>query len=260
MNDRDLGGAGVLVTRPVDQTGPLVQAIKEIGGAPCLFPGVQIVEVEKTEILSVLTQLAAVDMLIFVSPTAVRVAMKSIAGTGNLPDGVQIAAVGPSTAAELKNSGVDEVIAPANGSGSDALAACDELEEMAGRSVLVVRGEGGSEALASILRQRGAQVSFLECYRRTLPDGRFADIEPLLRDGRIAAWTATSGEILDNLFTTAGDQGDLLQTTPLFVNHPHVARRGFSSAVKTIFVASGGDVGLARGLEKWFCGRRPEID
>jgi uroporphyrinogen-III synthase len=257
VNDRDLGGAGVLVTRPVDQTAPLVRAIREIGGAPCLFPGVKIVEVEKAEVLSALSQPAAVDMLIFVSPTAVRVAMISIAGMVNLLDGVQIAAVGPSTTAELKNNGVHKIVAPDNGSGSEALAACEELQEMQGRSVLVVRGEGGSEALASILRQRGAQVSFLECYRRTLPDSRFAEIEPLLRDGRIAAWTATSGEILENLFTIAGDQCDLLQATPLFVNHPQVARRGFSCAVKTIFVASGGDAGLARGLEKWFCGRRP---
>ncbi len=260
MSDHDLGGVGVLVTRPVDQTGSLVVAIKEIGGAPCLFPGVKIVEVERAEILSVLTQLVAVDMLIFVSPTAVRVAMKPIAGMSNLLDGVQVAAVGQSTAAELKKNGVHEIITPDNGSGSDALAACAALQDIAGRSVLVVRGESGSEALASMLRQRGAQVTFLECYRRTLPDSRFADIEPLLRDGRIAAWTATSGEILDNLFTIAGDQCGLLQKTPLFVNHPHVARRGFSRVVKTIFVASGGDAGLARGLGKWFCRHRPEID
>ena len=260
MKDRDLGGAGVLVTRPVDHAAPLAQAIREIGGEPCFLAGVKIVEMKRAEILSALTQTATADMLIFVSPTAVRIAIKPIAEMGNLLDSAQIAAVGQSTAAELKKNGVRAIVVPKNGSGSDALVACAELKELAGQSVLVVRGEGGSEALASILTQRGAQVSFLECYRRMLPDGRFADVEPLLRDGRIAAWTATSGEILDNLFNIAGDHGDLLQTTPLFVNHPRVAERGFSRGVKTIFVAAGGDAGLARGLAKWFCRLRPEMD
>jgi uroporphyrinogen-III synthase len=260
VNEYDLGGAGVLVTRPVGQAAPLVQAIKEIGGAPCLFPGVEIVEVEKAKIVSFLSQIEAVDMLIFVSPTAVRVAMKPIAEMGDLLDRTKFAAVGRSTAIELKKNGVREIIVPSYGSGSDALLACAELKELEGQSVLVVRGEGGSEALASALRRRGAQVSFLECYRRMLPDACFADIEPLLREGRIAAWTATSGEILDNLFNFAGEHGALLQKTPLFVNHPRVARRAFSCDVKTIFVAEGGDAGLARGLAKWFCRLRPEMD
>lgn len=254
MNDCDLGGAGVLVTRPASQAAPLAHAIEEIGGAPCLFPGVEIIEVARADILSVLTQIAAVNMLIFVSPTAVRFAIKPIAETGKLLGGARVAAVGQGTAAELKKNGVRGIIVPENGSGSEALADCAELKEMAGQSVLVVRGKGGSDALGTILRQRGAQVSFLECYRRILPDSRFAEIEPLLRDGRVAAWTATSGEILDNLFNIAGDYGDLLQKMPLFVNHPHVAWRGFSQGVKTIFVAAGGDAGLARGLAKWFCG------
>jgi uroporphyrinogen-III synthase len=259
VNDCDLRGAGVLVTRPMIHAAPLAQAIEKIGGAPHLFPGVGIVNMDKTEVLSVLTRMAAVDMLIFVSPTAVRVAMQSTAEMGRLMDGARVAAVGQSTAAELRKYGVREIIVPSNGSGSDALVECGQLKEMAGQSVLVVRGEGGSETLATILKQRGAQVSFLECYRRVLPDSRFADIEPLLRDGRIAAWTATGGEILDNLFNIAGEHGDLLQNTPLFVNHPHVARRGFSRAVKTIFVAGGGDAGLVRGLAKWFCRLRPEM-
>ena len=253
MNDCDLAGAGVLVTRPVNQSAALVKAIEEIGGVPHLFPGVEIVELQQSEILSALGQMAVVDMLVFVSPTAVRIAMKSIAEMRCLRGSVQVAAVGQSTATELRKCGVREIIVPEKGSGSDALLAGARLQAIDGQSVLIVCGEGGSDALASSLGQRGAQVSVLKCYRRTLPDSHFDEIEPLLRDGRIAAWTATSGEILDNLFSIAGDRGDLLQNTPLFVNHSHVAGRGYSRAVKTIFVCAGGDAGLASGLAKWFC-------
>jgi uroporphyrinogen-III synthase len=257
MNDCDLAGAGVLVTRPVNQSAPLVKAIEGIGGAPHLFPGVEIVELQEAEILSALGPIAAVDMLVFVSPTAARIAMNSIAEMRRLPGSVRVAAVGQGTAAELRNHGVRRIIVPAKGSGSEALLACAELQAIDGQSVVVVRGEGGSEALQSILRQRGAHVSALKCYRRILPDSQFGEIAPQLRDGRISAWTATSGEILDNLFNIAGDNGDLLRNLPLFVNHPHVARRGYSSAVKTIFVCAGGDAGLASGLAKWFCRLRP---
>ena len=257
MNEYDLGGAGVLITRPVGQATPLLRAIKEIGGVPHLFPGIEIVELDESEMVSLLSQTATAHMLIFVSPTAVRIAMKAIVRMGDLLGRVRVAAVGQSTAAELIKEGVREIIVPDIGSGNDALLACAELKNLTGRSVLLVRGEGGSDALAAALRQRGAQVSFLECYRRVLPEACFADIEALLRGGRIAAWTATSGEILDNLFNFAGERGKLLQTTPLFVNHSHVAVRGFSRDVKTIFVTSDGDTGLARGIAKWFC--RPRV-
>jgi uroporphyrinogen-III synthase len=256
----DLAGAGVLVTRPVDQSASLAKAIEDIGGAPHLFPGVEIVELQESEILSSLGPMAAVDMLIFVSPTAARVAMSSIAEMRCLPDSVQIAAVGQSTAAELKKFGIREIIVPEMGTGGDALLASVALQAIDGQSVLVVRGERGSDALASVLTRRGAQVAVLKCYRRTLPRSDFGEIEPLLRDGRISAWTATSGEILDNLFNIAGDQGDLLRNTPLFVNHPHVAGRGYSRAVKMIFVCAGGDAGLASGLAKWFCRQRLQLN
>jgi uroporphyrinogen-III synthase len=260
VNDCDLAGAGVLVTRPVNQCAPLVKAIEETGGVAHLFPGVQIVEYQESEILSALAQAAVVDMLVVVSPTAARIAMKTIAGTRCLSGSVRVAAVGRSTAAELKECGMGKIIVPQKGSGSEALLACTELQAVDGQSVLIVQGETGSEALASVLSERGAQVSVLKCYRRVLPDSIFADIAPQLRDGRISAWTATSGEILENLFNIAGDHGDLLRNVPLFVNHPHVAGRGFARAVKTIFVCAGGDAGLASGIAKWFCRLRPEMD
>jgi uroporphyrinogen-III synthase len=258
VSDCDLAGAGVLVTRPLDQCGPLVKAIEEIGGTPHLFPGVEIVASEKPEVASALAQIATVDLLVVVSPTAARIAMQSIAQMRRLVAGARVAAVGQSTAAELKKSGARNIIVPATGSGADALLACRELQALDGRSVLVIRGEGGNDALTAALAQRGARVSVLKCYRRVVPDRHFAEIGLQLRDGRISAWTATSGEIVDNLLNISGDNGDLLRNTPLFVNHPHVARRGFSQAVKTIFVCAGGDASLADGLAKWFCRLRPQ--
>jgi uroporphyrinogen-III synthase len=256
VSDRDLDGVGVLVTRPAEQALPLARAIRQLGGVPTVFPGVEIEPLSSAAFTLLPSRQADIDLLVFVSPTAVRLGVPLLVEKYGCVNQLRVAAVGPSTAAALEAAGWSEIIVPCEASGSEALAASPWLSEVAGWSVLVVRGEGGSDTLASILKLRGARVSFLECYRRRLPRAAFTTVEPLFHRGRIGAWMATSGEILENLFVLAGEHGWLLRDTPLFVNHPHVAVRGFSQAVKVIFVTKAGDEGLVQGLSSWFRGLR----
>ncbi len=256
MSDRDLAGVGVLVTRPAEQAQPLAAAIRRLGGVPTVFPGLEIESLTSVAGTSLPSRPADIDLLVFVSPTAVRCGVPLLIDQYGSVDQFRVAAVGPSTAAALKNYGWREIIAPSGAGGAAALTDSPQLNQVAGWSVLVVRGQGGSDTLESILKSRGARVSFLECYRRRRPHTEFSSVEALFRSGNIGAWMATSGEILDNLFLLAGEHGGLLRDRPLFVNHPHVAIRGFSHAVKVIFVTSGGDQGLAEGLVTWFCGLR----
>ena len=252
MSACDLAGVGVLVTRPVEQAQSLAAAIRHVGGVPTVFPGVEIEPLTSAAGTSLPNRKADIDLLVFVSPTSVRLGLPMLIDKYGAVDQLRVAAVGPSTAAALKKCGLSEIITPTEASGSEALADSSGLSQVAGWSVLVVRGEGGSDILESILKSRGARVSFLECYRRRLPHTPFSSVEQLFRSGRIGAWMATSGEILDNLFFLAGEHGGLLRDTPLFVNHPHVAVRGFSHTVEVIFVTRGGDQGLADGLLTWF--------
>lgn len=256
MSARDLAGVGVLVTRPAEQAQSLAASIRRLGGVPTVFPGLEIESLTSVAGTSLPTRPADIDLLVFVSPTAVRCGVPLLIDKYGSVDQFRVAAVGPSTAAALKNCGWREIIAPSGAGGAAALAGSPRLNQVAGWSVLVVRGQGGSDTLGSILKSRGARVSFLECYRRRLPGTEFSSVEALFRSGNIGAWMATSGEILDNLFLLAGEHGGLLRDIPLFVNHPHVAIRGFSQAVKVIFVTRGGDQGLVDGLATWFCGLR----
>lgn len=253
MSGCDLNGVGVLVTRPAGQAVPLAATIRQMGGKPTLFPGVLI---EAVKPACVLSSLMSIDLAVFVSPTAVRLGVPLLIERFGSLDGVRLAAVGPTTAAELEKLGLTDIIVPEGSSGGESLARCPQLGCLANAKVLLVRGEGGNEALETILRSRGASVSLFECYRRRLPEADFGAVAPLLRDGRIKAWMATSGEILDNLLRLAGEHSALLRNTPLFVNHPQVAAHAFSQAVKVIFVTAGGDAGLGAGLCTWFCGPR----
>ncbi len=257
MSTCDLGGLGVLVTRPAEQAEVLAREIRRMGGVPTVYPGVEIEPLTRSASAALPQRLAEIDLVVFVSPTSVQIGMPLLVQKYGSLHRPRVAAVGHSTAAALRGYGLDDVIVPHLGSGSDALAAVAQFDDVSGWSVLVVKGEGGSDALESVLRSRGARVRLLECYRRRRPTAAFNLVEPLFRDGRIGAWMATSGEILDNLLFLAGAHGALLRDTPLFVNHPRVAVRGFSRAVKVIFVTAGGDKGLVGGLATWFCRLRP---
>jgi uroporphyrinogen-III synthase len=80
----------------------------------------------------------------------------------------QVFAVGPGTARALQAHGLDSIITP-DGQDSEALLALPQLADVAGKRVVIVRGVGGRALLADTLRARGAQVDFMECYRRMRP-------------------------------------------------------------------------------------------
>lgn len=253
-----LAGAGILVTRPAEQSAQLARLLRDAGGEPILFPALEIEPLAETAIASVLDHLLHFDLVIFVSPNAARVAMPQILKNGGLPAHAKIAAVGPGTAAELKRSGVRNIISPKAGFDSEGL--IGELSSMPldGGRVLIVRGHGGREILGETLRSRGAIVEYLECYRRVKPD---RDMRELLsgagRDG-IKACLATSSNIVENLFEMAGVAGrSWLCSMPFFVPHPRVAATAFSLGVQCVFVAGSGDEALVAGLETWFARLRP---
>jgi uroporphyrinogen-III synthase len=253
-----LAGAGILVTRPAEQSVQLARLIRDAGGEPILFPALEIEPLPETAIASVLNHLLYFDLLVFVSPNAARVAMPQILKNGGLPAHAKVAAVGPGTSAELKKSGVRNIISPKAGFDSEALISELSTMPLGGGRVLIVRGRGGREFLGETLRSRGASVEYLECYRRVKPD---CDMRELLSrsglDG-MKACLATSSNIVDNLFEMAGATGRAwLCSVPFFVPHPRVAATAFSRGVQCVFVAGNGDEALVAGLETWFARLRP---
>ena len=254
-----LAGIGVLVTRPEHQAQRLAELIRSLGGEPLLFPAMEIVALPDEATTTALKRLAQFDLAIFTSPNAARMAMRCIGQAGGLPARLRIAALGPGTAAELKKSGVREMITPEANFDSEALLDALSGLQFAGKRVVIFRGQGGREWLGESLRQRGAVLEYVECYRRARPGHDLAELMPLWQQGRLRACLATSSEIVDNLFDMAGEacQPWLCQT-PMFVSHPRVAATAFALGVHTVFVAGMGDEALASALETWFARLRRE--
>jgi len=232
----DLGGLSVLVTRPAQQAAGLAEAISAARGRPVSFPALEILGPENKQAAHAqLANLDRADLLIFISANAVRYAFPLM--PDRIPLDLQVAAVGQATARALEECGLDATLVPDSRMDSEGLLAMPQLQDVQGRRILIVRGNGGRELLKETLEQRGAQVDYVEVYRRRLPERNPAN---LVRnwESLVEAVTVTSGEILDNLFTLLGPAGTpLLQATPMVVVSERMAASAEQRGCQVIYLA-----------------------
>jgi len=124
---------------------------------------------------------------------------------------------------------------------------------MAGKRVVIFRGDGGRELLGDTLAARGAAVEYAECYRRWRPQ---ADVAPLLarcEEHSLDAFTVSSSEGLANLSTMLGAAGRrCLERTPLFAPHERIASAARKLGVQTVVLTEAGDEGMIEGLSVFF--------
>ncbi len=255
-----LAGRTVLVTRPQQQAAALSQAIRAAGGDVFDFPALVIEAVPLEELSASLDQFSAslepqletADIAIFISPNAAQFGMAAIQAVGRLSAATEIFAVGPGTTRVLQGLGVLQVITP-QGQDSEALLALPQLQHVAGKRVVIVRGVGGRAVLSDTLTSRGADVHFLECYRRSCPQADVAPLLSRLQTGGIDAVTITSAEALHNLAGLLGEAGvPLLANTPLFAPHEKIAEAARRFGIAQVIATPGGDAGLVDGLINWF--------
>jgi uroporphyrinogen-III synthase len=112
-----------------------------------------------------------------------------------------------------------------------------EFRQVAGRRVVIVRGNDGRPLLGDALRERGAEVVYAEVYARRLPRRSTAS---LVRgwDQLVQVVTATSNTVLDNLFELLGAEGgDLLRRTPLLVVSRRMADHARASGCRQVYLA-----------------------
>jgi uroporphyrinogen-III synthase len=222
--DRPLRGAGVLVTRPAHQAEAFCRMIEDAGGVPLRFPVMEILEPRDGERLDALIdRLDDYDIAIFISPNAVSMAVNRIHARRPWPAALRVGVVGRKSAQELARAGHPAHICPPRRFDSEALLAEAELQDVAGKRIVIFRGDGGRELLGDTLKERGAQVEYAEAYRRGRPD---ADTDQLMRHwsrGELHLVTSTSSEGLRNLFDMVGKLGRVwLRKTPLLVGSPRM--------------------------------------
>lgn len=252
-----LAGRAVLVTRPSGVAGRIVALLTARGGEAVLLPAIEILPPDDPASLgAVIDNLDAFDIAIFVSPTAVQMANNAVGARRAWPRRTKYAAVGRETAKALHKIGIPGALAPQGRGDSESLAALSEMAEVAGRRIVIFRGQGGRENLRETLLERGAQVEYGHCYRRVRPRTDVSALVERWTQGGISAVSVTSAEGLENLFAMLGDCGSagpaLLRATPVFVPHPRVGEAARSRGVERVIVTAAGDDALVQALDDFF--------
>lgn len=230
---------GVLVTRPAAQAEPFCAALTEEGARPIRFPVLEILAPsDPTNLRAVLDRLESFDIAVFISPNAVQRVLNLALAERAWPETTRIAAIGNRTAQELKGFGHPAQILPPRRFDSEALLAQEAMQDVAGKRVVIFRGDGGRELLGDTLRQRGAEVAFAEAYRRGRPEADTSQLMYAFSRGQIDLITITSGEGLRNLYEMVGKLGRMwLRKTPVVVGSARIAEvaaeLGFKAPVET---------------------------
>ncbi|MDQ7990250.1 MAG: uroporphyrinogen-III synthase [Candidatus Dactylopiibacterium sp.] len=246
--DAPLAGCRIVSTRPAAQAASLHAALTALGAEVIAFP---VIAIEATDP----APLAALDLsryalAFFVSANAVDQAL-AVRPRAHWPAALRVATVGPGSARALTEAGFDEVVAPASGFDSEAVLALPEFaaNAVAGRRVLVLRGEGGRELLAETLEQRGAQVDQIGCYRRLPAPLDAASLVARFDAEGLDALIFTASEGVRFFLTILGQDGPrLLRDCTTLAPHPRIAACLREAGARRVKLTGPGDAGLIEGL------------
>lgn len=249
--DHLLKGLHVAVTRPVDQAESLCTLIYHHGGKPLLYPLITIAPLENYQTLEdQLGLLEKTDWAIFISSNAVAYAMPHVIRKyGHVPENLRFAAIGHQTARELAIFGVHNVLTPHTRFDSETLLALSEMQNVSGQNIAIFRGEGGRELIADTLKSRGANVYFIESYRRTNPQKDANPLKEQWKQGKLDAVVVTSSEAMRNLIDMAS--GSLwLHRVTLCVNHERIAELPRQLGLKVLVAKAPGDDAMLECLSQ----------
>jgi uroporphyrinogen-III synthase len=163
--------------------------------------------------------------------------------------------VGKGSQRVMQGWGFAEVIAPQDGFDSEAVIALPEFaaDAVRGRKVLIFRGDGGRELLAETLRERGASVEYVTCYRRHCPVADPALLLGPVARGEVDGLLLTSSEGVRNLECMLGAEGlAALRAVTVFATHPRIVAQARAAGFERVVETPAGDDGLMQALESHF--------
>ena len=209
----------IVLTRPQADSERLSQTLQSEGFQTRVMPIMTIEAIPDVD-RALSPPLTDDALCIFVSANAVRFGLPQLGpDLARCPD-LTVIAVGNKTRDTLVAEGI-QAQAPFRAD-SEGLLAMPALSAPDARDVVIVKGEGGRELLASELIRRGARVTEWVCYRRCWPD---VDVSELAKVGDGLIFQASSGEALLRLAELVAGEGwvDLFQS-PIIVPSDRVAR------------------------------------
>ena len=193
----------ILVTRPSPAGEQLVSRLRALGQVAWSFPLIEFSPGrELPELADQMRLLQEGDLLFALSQHAVEFAHAQLQQQGvRWPHAPRYFAIGRTTALALHTASGIDVRYPLDREISEVLLQLPELQNIAGKRALILRGNGGRELLGETLRERGADVTFVECYQRCAKHYDGAEEAMRWHARGINTLVVTSGEMLQQLWS-----------------------------------------------------------
>ncbi len=245
-----LQGQVILNTRPAHQQGELTTLLEDDGARVLSFPVIEIVASGKAPEKPV-----DHDILLFVSRNAVDHGLDLI-DAARLPPAVQFGVIGAATRAALcaRLGDIEGRLIDSEPFNSEALLEADALQRVAGKRILILRGQAGRNLHGDELTARGARVDYLEVYRRELPRRDPGAFTRLVAQHFPTLVVLTSNEGMHNLFELVDSAAaDRLRAIAWLL----ISERMRESALKLghngaiVIARSASDDGIWRTIREW---------
>jgi uroporphyrinogen-III synthase len=259
LNKQALAGKHIWLTRPEEQNVQLAATLREHGAEPFCLPLLEIVPVAPdADTRAQLLALERYDYIIYISANAAKAGLDAIGRFWpQYPVHPQNFSVGPTTGRVLEQAGLS-VRYPLERADSEGLLALPELQSIAGKKALIIRGIGGRETLAVGLRKRGCHVEYAELYGRCLPAHPRSWLQHALEDQQPDAIVISSAEAMDNLKSLFREWYAQWAELPLHVVSPRLVEQGEAAGFKRIVCMNGAtDAAILSGLIQAFVGKTP---
>lgn len=230
----------ILITRPSPAGEQLMQRLIDAGKHAFHAPLIEIATGKELSILeNKLNKLSTGDYLFLLSKNAVWYANWQLNQLQqSWPDTLFYYGIGQSTAEEFQQLTGHSIHYPEFGETSEDLLALSSLQQIENKRVLLLRGNGGRELLATTLRQRGAIVDECECYQRLFIDYVSEEFALKWKNAQVDTFVVTSGEMLQQLFyLVAGSEKAWLLNSHLVVVSKRLATIASTLGFKKITVA-----------------------
>jgi uroporphyrinogen III methyltransferase/synthase len=238
---RPLFGKRIVVTRPREQAGELVEALEQLGANVIEAPTVRIVAPNDYGPLDrACVEVGTYDWLVFTSANGVdhffqRLQLSPL--DVRALSGVRLCAIGPGTADRLARHCLKVDLMPSEYRAEAVVEALRSTGDLSGKRFLLPRADIARELLADQLRNSGAEVTEVTAYRSVSveADEGEPDIYRMLLDKQVDVMTFTSASTVRNFVRRHGQEAvaDLLRSVAIASIGPVTAEAAQQCGITT---------------------------
>ena len=174
-----------------------------------------------------ISRLSTYNYLIFISTNAVKMFIERMDLLSiKLPEDIILASIGKSTQEVLREKYQREVFCPNNIFDSEHLLDHSVFNNVQSKMALIIRGEGGRETLKKGLENKGAKVTYGECYKRKFLPIDFKEIKKNTKNFKNISFLITSNESAKHFISEVKNEDkSWLMKCNLIVNHEKIKKK-----------------------------------